>query len=161
MGRTAHYTASCLCRFRTGMRTSSYNSSLAGQFPRLSDRFRVEGLAVQCTVPNNRKMFGKKVDKVEMTIVDLSIAGALLLGPMIDGIRAGSKIPFIHNGEEGLAQIRHVRAAHDVPKMKNPAYYGVVFVEIPAQLKEMIFGQMASNRGKNVPELDELWNHAR
>ena len=134
---------------------------MTGQFPRLSDRFRVEGLIVQCTVPNNRKMFGKKVAQIEMTIVDLSIAGALLLGPKIAEIRAGSKIPITHNGEMGLAQIRHVRAAHDVPTMKNPAYYGVVFVEIPAQLKEMIFGQMAANRGKNVPELDELWNHAR
>ncbi len=161
MGRTAHYTASHLCRFRTGMSRSSNNASLAGQFPRLSDRFRVEGLAVICTVPNNRRMFGKKVDNVDMTIVDLSIAGALLLGPKIDEIRAGSKVPFTHNGEMGIAQIRHVRPAHDVPKMKNPAYYGVVFVEIPAQLKEMIFSQMAANRGKNVPELDELWNHAR
>ncbi|NNF53606.1 MAG: hypothetical protein HKN03_04085 [Acidimicrobiales bacterium] len=143
------------------MSTSSYNTSLTGQFPRLSDRFRVEGLAVKCTVPNNRKMFGKKVEQIDMMIVDLSIAGALLLGPKIAEIRAGSKVPFTHNGEEGIAQIRHVRAAHDVPKMKNPAYYGVVFVEIPSQLKEMIFGQMAANRGKNVPELDELWNHAR
>ncbi len=138
------------------MSTNSMNVA-AGQFPRLSDRFAVQDLTVTWAVPNNRKLFGKKTAHVEMAVVDLSVAGALLVGPLIESVRAGSRVPFIHNGEHGLAEVRHIRAADD----DSAVYYGVVFLNLTEQLKTVIFERSAARRNKREPELNEIWNHAR
>ena len=90
-------------------------------------------------VPNNRKLFGKKTAHVEMAVIDLSVAGALLVGPEIESVRAGSRVPFIHEGEQGLAEVRHIRPTDDIPDVKSGAYYGIVFVNITDKLKAIIF----------------------
>jgi hypothetical protein len=138
------------------MSSNSMNVA-AGQFPRLSDRFAVEDLTVTWVVPNNRKLFGKKTRDVEMLVIDLSVAGALLVGPLIESVRAGSRVPFVHDGEHGLAEVRHIRAADD----NSAIYYGVVFLELTEHLKSLVFDQSAARRNKGEPELNELWNHAR
>ena len=142
------------------MSEHNLNAAMSGQFPRLSDRFSVDDLTVTWVVPNNRKLFGKKSADVEMAVVDLSVAGALLLGPAIDGVRNGSRVPFIHEGQQGLAEVRHVRPADDVPD-KSAVYYGVVFLNLTDELKAMIFDEMAARRGRRDPELNQLWNLAR
>ncbi|MFW2380704.1 MAG: hypothetical protein ACN4GZ_03015 [Acidimicrobiales bacterium] len=143
------------------MSTNNVNAGISGQFPRLSDRFNVDGLTVTWVVPNNRKLFGKKTAHVEMAVVDLSVAGALLLGPDLGSVRSGSRVPFIHEGQHGLAEVRHVRAADDVPNAQSAVYYGVVFLTLTDELKALIFDRMAARRGQRESELTELWNQAR
>lgn len=137
-----------------------YANDASAKFPRLSDRFSVDDLVVTWVVPNNRKLLGKKTAKVEMAVIDLSVAGALLLGPAVDSVRKGSKVPFIHEGQEGLAEVRHVRIADDIPGAKA-AYYGVVFLNLTEELKGLIFDRMAERRNQKPSDLNELWNHAR
>lgn len=131
-----------------------------GKFPRLSDRFSVDDLIVTWIVPNNRKLLGKKTAKVDMAVIDLSVAGALLLGPAVDSVRQGSRVPFIHDGQQGLAEVRHVRTADDIPG-HEAAYYGVVFLNLTDELKALIFERMAERRSRNAGDLNELWNHSR
>ncbi len=136
-------------------------NAASGQFPRLSDRFAVQDLTLTWIVPNNRKLFGKKTAQIEVGVVDLSVAGALLLGPMIESVRVGSRVPFIHEGQQGLAEVRHIRAAEDVVSANSGIYYGVVFLNLTEDLKAVIFERMAARRGRREPELTELWNHSR
>ena len=143
------------------MSANNLNAAISGKFPRLSDRFSVKNLTLTWVVPNNRKLFGKKSAHVEMAVVDLSVAGALLVGPAIDVVRSGSRVPFIHEGEQGLAEVRHIRPADDIPGVKSTVYYGVVFLTVTDQLKTMIFDHLAARRGGREEELTELWNQAR
>ncbi len=143
------------------MSANNLNAAMSGQFPRLSDRFSVDDLTVTWVVPNNRKLFGKKSAHVDMAVIDLSVAGALLVGPEIEAVRSGSRVPFIHEGQQGLAEVRHIRPADDVPEIKSAVYYGVVFLNLTDELKTMIFNHMAARRGKRDPELSQLWNQAR
>lgn len=112
------------------------------------------------TVPNNRKLFGKKTAEVDMQIMDLSISGALLVGPLIDVVRCGSRVPFLYEGSHGVAEVRHIRSADDVPDYANGAYYHVVFINIPSKLKELIFAHIADRRGRRDEDLQEFWNQA-
>jgi len=132
-----------------------------GEFPRLSDRFSVNDLSFTFTVPNARKLFGKKSAQLPMRVVDLSVAGALVLGPHLETIRTGTRVQFIHNGQQGSAEVRHVRPTQDVPGMTDAAYYGLVFINLTEDMKGLIFDQMSVRRGKKDPELNDLWNHAR
>lgn len=136
-------------------------SALPGQFPRLSDRFQVDGMSLTWIVPNNRKLFGKKTAAIEMQIIDLSIAGALLVGPSIDVVRSGSRVPFLFQGAQGVTEIRHIRSSDSIPDLDNGAYYGVVFITLPNELKERIFEHTARRGRHTDPELADLWNHAR
>ncbi len=131
-----------------------------GQFPRLSDRFGVDDLVVTWIVPNNRKILGKKTAKIDMAVIDLSIAGALVIGPVIDSVRQGARVPFIHEGQQGLAEVRHVRIADDLPGAKA-AYYGIVFLNLTDELKALIFESMAQRRARKSSDLNEIWNQAR
>lgn len=142
------------------MGRDTHKPALPGQFPRLSDRFHVEGMTMTWIVPNNRKLFGKKTANIDVQIIDLSIAGALLVGPRIDEIRGGSRVPFLYEGAHGVAEIRHIRPADDVPDFANGAYYGVVFINLPSRLKELVFAHIADRRGHRDEDLHELWNHA-
>jgi hypothetical protein len=143
------------------MSAKNLNAATSMKFPRLSDRFSVHDLMLTWVVPNNRKLFGKKSVHVEMAVVDLSVAGALLVGPEIELVRSGSRVPFIHEGEQGLAEVRHIRPADDVPGVKQAVYYGVVFLTLTDQLKAMIFDHLAARRGSRENELHELWSQAR
>ncbi|MBT8241721.1 MAG: PilZ domain-containing protein [Acidimicrobiia bacterium] len=143
------------------MSANNPNAAISGNFPRLSDRFSVDNLTLTWIVPNNRKLFGKKSAHVEVAVVDLSVAGALLVGPEIDVVRSGSRVPFIHEGEQGLAEVRHIRPADDIPGVKSAVYYGVVFLTLTDQLKTMIFDHIAARRGGRENELAELWNQSR
>ncbi len=142
------------------MTAEGHYSVLAGQFPRLSERFGVDDLTVSWIVPNNRKVFGKKTAEIPMTVVDLSVAGALIVGPAVDSVRAGSRLRYIHNGQHGQVEVRHIRPADDVPNLRNAAYYGVVFLEVTSDLEEMIFAEMAQRRGVHRDQLSDLWNSA-
>lgn len=118
-------------------------------------------MTVTWIVPNNRKLFGKKTANIDLQIIDLSIAGALLVGPVIDVVRSGSRVPFLYHDARGVAEIRHIRPSDNVPEFTNGAYYGVVFISLPPPLKDLIYTHMADRRGQRDPELTELWNHAR
>ncbi len=143
------------------MKSQQAYTTLNGQFPRLSDRFSVDDLQIDVSVPNTRKLFGKKTANVQMQVIDLSISGALVVGPHLDSVRAGSRVKFVHDGAEGSAEIRHVRPTQDMPGMTNAAYYGIVFLNLSEDLKEIVYQRMAERRGKKDPELNHLWNHSR
>jgi hypothetical protein len=142
------------------MTAESQYSALAGQFPRLSERFGVDDLTLSWVVPNNRKVFGKRTAEIPMTVVDLSVAGALIVGPTVESVRRGTRVQFVHNGQRGQMEVRHVRPADDVPNLRDGVFYGVVFVEVTEDLETMIFDEAARRRGVNRDELNDLWNSA-
>ena len=91
-----------------------------------------------------------------MEVLDISVAGALVVGPNIEELSPGARIPFAFDNETGVAEIRHMREA----STGDTAFYGVVFVKLSEGLNRIVFDHVAAMR-KAASDLDDVWTRAR
>ncbi|MDA3040196.1 MAG: PilZ domain-containing protein [Actinomycetota bacterium] len=100
------------------------------EFPRISERYRAETMAVWYP-PSRRKLFAGKPQPIEVHVVDLSVAGALFGAPTNPAMELGSKVKVQFDEVWGVSVIRNVRAS------SSPAlsFYGVSFFQMSTELE--------------------------
>ena len=128
-----------------------------GQVGRLSDRYPAHGLELEWIVPSRRKLLKDREVAVRVHVLDVSVTGALLAAPEIDGLTIGDKVKFRLNGDVGVAAIRHIRMS----STGDTCFYGVSFVELNDDLAAELFDAVAVSRGLKWSELDQAWLSAR
>jgi hypothetical protein len=132
------------------VRQSDSSASRFGM-PRLSARYRVNGLTVEWLAPQGGLVLPKRKKSVTAELLDLSIAGALIRAPESSAIRVGLRIDIRLSGEPGIVEVRNVRPDED-----GTALYGVVFHRISPGLEAAIYDGIA--RLRNDERLVTEWN---
>jgi hypothetical protein len=103
-----------------------------------------------------RGLFGLREKPAPAEVIDLSVDGALVLGPFDRNVRRGSVVPIEHAGARGLVQVRHVHDAPD-PKLR---FYGVQFVHLQPELRSLVHDLVAARRGDGG-QIEQVWSKAR
>ena len=85
----------------------------------------------------------------ECSFVDLSVSGARILAPSSTQLRVGSRVLLDYEGEMTSARIRRVEYYN-----RTLSIYGVVFVELGGQLKEIIYAITGQHRG----DIETRWD---
>ena len=119
------------------------------QFPRISERYRIAGLNLFWSPPSTKTLsFGKPVE-VEAQVLDLSVAGALLMAPVNAKLRSGLRVPVRIGNSNGMVEVRNIRKS-SVPDM---AFYGVGFVRMSDRFTENVNAVVAKLRTMNDPNI--------
>lgn len=117
---------------------------------RLSPRQPVDGVGVDVIYERALRFGRRKLERVRMQAVDVSIEGALLLGPERDELHAGALVR-LEAGSRAVAEIRHVSPRND------QALYGIRLIEMEPAFREQLFATV----GRNRESLEDAWLHAR
>jgi hypothetical protein len=117
---------------------------------RIAPRQPVERLVVDLAYEQVRSFGRRKVHHVAMQVVDLSVDGALLLGPRRKELEGGALVT-LSNPARAVAEIRHVKPSGD------DALYGVRFVSMEERFREGLFAHL----GRDREGMQEAWLHAR
>ncbi len=129
----------------------------AGQIGRLSERYPAHGLELEWIVPSRRKLLKSREVAVRVHVLDVSVTGALLAAPEVDGMVVGDKVKFRLNGDTGTATVRHIRMS----STGETCFYGVSFVELSEQMSAELFDAVAVSRGLKWSDIDQAWLSAR
>ncbi len=121
------------------------------EFPRLSQRYRASAEVV-IHVPSRRKVMKGNPKPVDADVLDLSVAGALLVVP--EGIMAdiGIRMKIELNGCAGVAELRNFR-----PASADSTYFGISFFSMTDELRDEIFRLVANVRSGVEAE---VWERA-
>lgn len=103
------------------------------EFPRLSERYRASAEVV-IHVPSRRKVMKGSPKAIEADVLDLSVAGALLVLPEGSTPDVGVRMKFELNGCAGVAELRNSR-----PASADSVYFGVSFFSMSDELRDEIF----------------------
>ena len=128
-----------------------------GQIGRLSERYPAQGLELEWIVPSRRRLLKDREIAIRVHVLDVSVTGALLAAPEVDGLTIGDKVKFRLNGDTGSATIRHIRMS----STGDTCFYGVSFVQLSEKLSAELFDAVAVSRGLKWSELDQAWLSAR
>lgn len=121
------------------------------EFPRLSERYRASAEIV-IHIPSRRKVMKGSPKPVQADVLDLSVAGALLVVPEDTVADIGIRMKFELNGCAGVAELRNFR-----PASADSTYYGISFFSMTDELRDEIFRLVANVRSGVDPD---LWERA-
>lgn len=96
------------------------------EFPRLSARYRIDGLELTWSPKSGRLTASSKGKEVPAKVIDLSVAGALLVAPANRHVEPGVRVPVRIGNSTGVAEVRSIRKA-SIPGM---VFYGVAFTQM-------------------------------
>lgn len=119
------------------------------QFPRISERYRIAGLNLHWSPPNPKLLSRHKPIEVEAQVLDLSVAGVLLMAPVNDKLRTGLRIPVRVGNAVGTVEVRNIRKS----SVSGMAFYGVVFVKMSDRLVENVNAVVAKLRSVKDPNI--------
>ncbi len=120
------------------------------EFPRLSPRYPIPPLKATWFPPSRRKL-SRAVGPVEVRLVDISIAGALLEGPFNDRLVEGSRLRIEFGTADGIAEIRNARPSEH----KGMSYYGVSYFRMSDEMRDLVHGVVGKIRDDN--NLSTVW----
>ena len=119
------------------------------QFPRISERYRIAGLHLHWSPPNPKVLSRGKPVELEAQVLDLSVAGALLMAPVNDKLRPGMRVPVRVGTALGTVEIRNIRKS----SVDGMAFYGVGFVKMSDRLVENVNAVVAKLRTTKDPSI--------
>lgn len=92
--------------------------------------------------------FGKPTE-VEAQVLDLSVAGALLMAPVNVKLRTGLRVPVRIGNSNGMVEVRNIRKS----SVSGMAFYGVGFVRMSDRFTENVNAVVAKLRTLNDPNI--------
>ncbi len=119
-------------------------------FPRITPRYPIPPLRATWHAPSRRRI-GPRTSSVEIRLVDISIAGALLIAPSNDRLETGSRLKIEFGDTDGVAEIRNVRPCDH----EGFSYYGINYFRMSDEMRELVHGVVAKIRADN--DLTTSW----
>ncbi len=121
--------------------TESHDLRRPSEYPRLSERHRVNTSAIWYP-PSRRKILAGRPGPVEIQVLDLSVAGALLFGHANPAIELGLKLKIEFDGVKGVSVIRNIRESAS----RDMSYYGVSFFAMTHEFELKVMEVVADIR---------------
>ena len=119
-------------------------------FPRITPRYQIPPLRATWHAPSRRRI-GGRTHATEVRLVDISIAGALLIAPANSKLETGSRLKIEFGDTDGIAEIRNVRdSEHD-----GFSYYGINYFRMSDEMRQLVHGVVAKIRAEN--DLTTSW----
>lgn len=123
------------------------------EFPRISPRYPIPPLKA-IWYPPARRLVGSPA-AVEVRLVDISVAGALIQGPHNKRLSVGSRIPIEFQGTEGIADVRNIRPSEH----RDSSYYGISYFNMSPEMSELVHAVVRRIRSEN--DLTTLWERRK
>lgn len=119
------------------------------EFPRISARYPIPALKATWFAPGRR--IGSGSSSVEIRIVDISVAGALIEAPTNKKIKLGTRVKMEISGHDGTAEIRNMRLAERYAL----SYYGITFLRMSPELEALVHSVVGKVRSEH--DLTTVW----
>ena len=113
---------------------------------RIGSRIAFDGARLGWRPVLPRRLFHRAQRADSVTVADLSITGALVVGARDARVRVGTQVEIDVGGQRGIVEIRRIDADTD-PAL---AWYGVQFVDLQPELQQLINDTVASRRPGDI-----------
>ena len=113
---------------------------------RIGSRIAVDGARLGWRPILPRRRFRREQSADSVKVADLSITGALVIGPRDARVRIGTQVEIDAGGQRGVVEIRRIDADTD-PAL---AWYGVQFVDLQPELQQLINDTIAARRPDDI-----------
>ena len=87
--------------------------------------------------------------RIAAVIVELSVSGAGVVAPAVDGLGVGSSVRLERVGYGAAAVVRRV-----VPREDSRLWYGVHFTTLDSQMRQFLFRLISTGRPGEIDWLD-------
>jgi hypothetical protein len=132
------------------MATSAYERRIGGRTP-------VGQAQITIVVTERaRRRFGgvgSRVVEAGAFLMDVSVTGAGIIAPAVEGVGLRAPMTLRANGRETRAVVRRMEGLDD-----GRVFYGVDFTALDPAMREYLFGLLEQQR---PPGLEEYWQHSR
>lgn len=109
------------------------------EVPRISERYSIDPIEATWFPPKDSR-FSNKPKRAGVQLIDLSVAGAQIVGPFNRSVAVGMRVPFELGGEKGIVEVRNIR---DIDGL---GHYGVTFYKISERLEQAVFAAVGKRR---------------
>ncbi len=123
------------------------------EMPRMGERYTIPGIKATWYVPRRRLGVKAKPTPQKIKLVDISVAGALVESVPNAAVEVGSRLRFVLDGTEGVAEIRNVRLVDGL------AYYGISYFSMDDDQKSLVHRVVSKVREAN--DLTSQWERRK